>query len=184
VTERPLRLGISSCLLGIRVRYDGGHKLDRRLRDTLGTFVEWVPVCPEVEYGLSVPREALRLVGDPANPRLVTIRSGVDHTDGMKAWATRRLDALASEKLCGFVFKSRSPSCGMRQIDVCTPGGGAPAASGAGIFARALIARFPTLPVEDETRFSDPDRRGRFVGRLREMARLEQSGRPARSRTP
>ena len=109
-----IRLGISSCLLGNEVRYDGGHKLDRYLRDTLGAFVEWVPVCPEVEYGLPIPREALRLVGDPADPRLVTTRTSVDHTAGMKAWAARRLDALEREDLCGFVFKSRSPSsaCG------------------------------------------------------------------------
>ena len=103
-----ITLGISSCLLGNNVRYDGGHKLDPWLRDTLGARVAWVPVCPEVEYGLPVPREALRLEGDPADPRLVAVDTGVDHTAGMKAWANRRLDELEREGLCGFVFKSRS----------------------------------------------------------------------------
>ena len=175
-TKRPpgdvtIRVGISSCLLGNPVRYDGGHKLDRWLRDTLGAFVEWVPVCPEVEYGLPVPREALRLVGDPAEPRLVTSRSGADHTAGMKAWAARRVEALAGEGLCGFVFKSRSPSSGLRQVKVYPPGGGAPAATGIGIFARAFREGFPLLPVEDEGRLNDPGIRESFVERLFTLAR-------------
>lgn len=167
MTARPeIRVGISSCLLGNNVRHDGGHKLDRSLRDTLGAFVAWVPVCPEVEYGLPVPRETLRLVGDPADPRLVTTRSGVDHTAGMKAWAEQRLDALARESLCGFVFKSRSPSSGMRRIKVYPQGGGVPADTGVGIFARAFMARFPLLPVEDDVRLNDPALREMFIVRL------------------
>jgi uncharacterized protein YbbK (DUF523 family) len=140
-------VGISTCLLGNAVRYDGGHKLDRDLRDALGAFVTWVPVCPEVEYGLPIPREALRLVGDPADPRLVASRSGIDHTAGMKAWSARRLDELEREDVRGFVFKSRSPSC----------------ATGAGIFARAFRERFPMLPAEDDVRLGDPDLRERFI---------------------
>jgi uncharacterized protein YbgA (DUF1722 family)/uncharacterized protein YbbK (DUF523 family) len=169
--DASIRVGISSCLLGNPVRYDGGHKLDRWLRDTLGAFVEWVPVCPEVEYGLPVPREAMRLVGDPAEPRLVTIRSGVDHTAGMKAWAARRLEALSAADLCGFVFKSRSPSSGMRQVKVYPADGGPPAAAGVGIFARAFRERFPLLPVEDEGRLNDPGIRESFVERLFTLAR-------------
>ena len=101
-----IRLGISSCLLGERVRYDGGHKHDAYLTDTLGPCVEWVPVCPEVECGLPVPREAMRLEGDPASPRLVVIRTRVDHTERMRAWAQRRVEELAAEGLSGFVFKA------------------------------------------------------------------------------
>ncbi len=163
---RALRVGISSCLLGNPVRFDGGHKLDRSLRDTLGARVEWVPVCPEVEYGLPVPREALRLVGDPADPRLIAVRTGADHTAGMKAWAARRLDALGREDLCGFVFKSRSPSSGMRQVEVYPPGGGHPTRAGVGLFARAFMERFPLLPCEDEERLHDPRLRARFIERL------------------
>ncbi|MDP1909742.1 MAG: DUF523 domain-containing protein, partial [Hyphomicrobium sp.] len=94
MSDDAIRVGISSCLLGNCVRFDGGHKLDRRLRDTVGALVEWFPVCPEVEYGLPIPRETLRLVGGAADPHLVAVISGVDHTAGMKTWAARRLDAL------------------------------------------------------------------------------------------
>ena len=80
MTPAPLRLGISSCLLGDEVRFDGGHKKDNFLTEVLGRYVEWIPVCPEVEAGLGTPREAMRLVGDPQHPRLVTIKSGTDHT--------------------------------------------------------------------------------------------------------
>jgi len=171
LSDTAIRVGISSCLLGNSVRYDGGHKLDRYLHDTLGAFVAWVPVCPEVEYGLPIPREALRLAGDPADPRLLTSRSGIDHTAGMKAWAARRLDALESEELCGFVFKSRSPSSGMRQIKVYPPEGGVPSTTGVGIFARAFMDRFPLLPVEDDGRLNDPALRESFIERLFVVAR-------------
>jgi len=174
VGDDTIRVGISSCLLGNEVRYDGGHKLDRYLRDTLGAFVEWVPVCPEVEYGLPIPREALRLVGDPADPLLVTTRTGVDHTAGMKAWAARRLDALEGEDLCGFVFKSRSPSSGLRQIKVYSQESGIPAITGVGIFARAFVERFPLLPVEDEGRLNDPGLRESFIERLFVVARWKR----------
>jgi uncharacterized protein YbbK (DUF523 family) len=125
-----------------------------------------VPVCPEVEYGLPIPREALRLVGDPADPRLVTVRSGVDHTAGMKAWAARRLDALERESLRGFVFKSRSPSSGMRQVTVFDREGGSPSDAGVGIFARAIMERFPQLPVADEDRLTHPALCAGFIERL------------------
>src|SRR5512133_3676028 len=120
-----IRIGISTCLLGQNVRYDGGHRHDRYITDTLGRWFAWVPVCPEVEYGLGLPREAMRLVGDPEKPRLVTIKTRIDHTDGMLAWAAGRLTALEKEDLCGFIFKSRSPSAGMAAVKVY--GGAGPA---------------------------------------------------------
>ncbi len=160
-----VRVGISTCLLGEQVRYDGGHKLDHYLRDTLGRFVEWVPVCPEVEYGLPTPREAMRLVGDPDNPRLVTTRTGVDHTTGMKRWARKRVDALVGEDLCGFVFKSKSPSSGMARVKVYSESG-MPANRGVGIFARTFMERFPLLPVEEDGRLHDPHLRENFIERL------------------
>jgi uncharacterized protein YbbK (DUF523 family) len=166
-----IRVGISSCLLGNEVRYDGGHKLDELLRDAFGALVTWIPVCPEVECGLPVPREALHLVGDPANPRLVTMRTGVDHTAGMRTWAARRLDALGRENLCGFIFKTRSPSCGLRHVAVCGQQAGVPFAPGVGLFAAAFVQRFPRLPVEDELRLADPGVRQRFLGRLIAAAR-------------
>jgi uncharacterized protein YbbK (DUF523 family) len=164
--QEKIRLGISACLLGERVRYDSGHKLDPFLRDTLGQYVDFVPVCPEVECGLSVPREALHLAGDPENPRLTTVRTGLDHTDRMRAWAARRLEELAGEGLCGFVFKSKSPSCGMERIKVSN-GQGLPADSGAGLWAMMFMERFPDLPVEDELRLHDPELRENFFERIR-----------------
>lgn len=157
-----IRLGISACLLGQPVRYDGGHKLDRFIVDTLGKYVEFVPVCPEVECGLPVPREAMRLVGDPHNPRLVTVRSGIDHTERMLAWARRRVVELEKEELCGFIFKSDSPSSGMERVKVYTPQG-MPSKTGVGMFARVFMEHFPLLPVEEEGRLHDPKLRETFI---------------------
>ena len=160
-----IRLGISSCLLGEPVRYDGGHKHDAYLTDTLGPFVEWVPVCPEAECGLSVPREAMRLEGDPASPRLVAIRTGVDQTERMLSWARRRVEELAAGGLSGFVFKANSPSCGRECIPVYDARGMAQEI-GVGLFARLFMERFPRLPVEDEKRLYDAAIRAGFIERL------------------
>lgn len=162
---RPVKLGISSCLLGEKVRYDGGHKLDHYLADTLGRFVDWVPVCPEVETGLGVPREAMRLTGEPGAPRLVTRDTGIDHTDRMQRWARGRLKQLDAEGLSGFIFKSRSPSSGMERVKVHGPTG-APGAAGSGIFARAFMDAFPLMPVEDDERLRDPALRENFIERV------------------
>ena len=162
---KPL-VGVSRCLLGEKVRYDGGHKLDRFLVGGLGRFVDFAPVCPELECGLPVPREAMRLVGDPAAPRLVTIKGGIDHTERMQAWAETRVAELAALPLCGFVFKSGSPSSGMERVKVYPPGGGMAQLRGVGLFAAALMRRFPDLPVEEEGRLNDPGLRENFIARL------------------
>ena len=164
-TIEKIRIGISACLLGQNVRYDGGHQHDRYITDTIGRWFEWVPVCPEVEYGLPVPREAMRLVGDTENPRLVTIRTRIDHTDGMLAWVEKRLEALAAEDLCGFIFKSRSPSSGMAAVKVYGDAGMA-VEKGVGIFAGAFMKRFPLLPVEEDGRLNDPLLRENFIERI------------------
>ncbi len=175
-----VRIGISSCLLGENVRYDGGHKLDRFLVDTLGKYVQYVPVCPEVECGLGTPRESMHLAGDPENPRLVTTRTGTDLTDRMNRWAARRVKELESEDLSGFIFKSRSPSSGMERINVFNDKG-QPVKRGVGLFARAFMDRFPDIPVEDEGRLNDPALRENFIeaiftlGRWRAFARQKQS---------
>jgi len=160
-----IRIGVSACLLGQNVRYDGGHQRDRYITDTLGRWFEWVPVCPEVEYGLPIPREAMRLVGDPETPRLVTIRTRIDHTDEMLSWADKRLEALAAEDLCGFIFKSRSPSSGMAAVKVY-PETGMAVKKGVGIFAGAFMRRFPLLPVEEDGRLNDPVLRENFIERI------------------
>jgi len=164
--SEKITVGISMCLLGENVRYDGGHKLDRFLRDTLGQYVEWVPVCPEVECGLSIPREAMHLEGDPDNPRLVTLRTKIDHTARMREWAAKRLEELAGKGLIGFVFKSDSPSSGMKAVKVYNENGLNPRKNGVGIFAREFMKRFPHLPVEEEGRLHDPGLRENFIERL------------------
>jgi uncharacterized protein YbgA (DUF1722 family)/uncharacterized protein YbbK (DUF523 family) len=160
-----IRIGISRCLLGENVRYDGGHKLDHYLTFTLGKYVEWIPVCPEVEYGLPVPREAMRLVGDPAAPRLLTIRTNADHTAGMQKWTDKKLRELENEGLCGFIFKSRSPSSGIRGVKVYQESG-VPLKSGAGIFGGAFVKKFPVIPAEDDGRLQDPKLRENFIERV------------------
>ena len=132
----PIRVGVSACLLGQQVRFDGGHKRAPFLTDTLAGFVEFVPVCPEVELGLGVPRPSLRLVGDPAEPRLVERESGADHTDAMGAYSRRRVPELALEDLCGFVLKKDSPSCGLERVRIHRPGH-PPVRVGQGLFAAA-----------------------------------------------
>ena len=160
-----IRIGISRCLLGDKVRYDGRQKRDRYITDTLGQYFEWVPVCPEVEYGLPIPREAMRLVGNPDSPRLLTIHTGIDHTEGMKKWAKERIAGLEKEGLCGFIFKSRSPSSGMQDVKIYDESG-ATSQKGVGIFAGAFMKRFPLLPVEDDKRLNDPKLREIFIERV------------------
>ena len=159
------KLGISHCLLGENVRYDGGHKLNRFLRDTLGPFVEWVPVCPEVECGMPVPRESMHLEGTPESPRLVTTRSKQDKTEQMISWGRKRLQELQKENLCGFIWKSRSPSSGMRDIKIYSEKGH-PVSKGAGVFAKLFMEHFPLMPVEDDGRLNDDPLRENFIERL------------------
>ena len=160
-----IKLGISTCLLGETVRYDGGHKLDRFLTDTLGQYVEYVPVCPEVECGLPIPRESMHLEGDPESPSLVTSRTKQDVTDRMVRWAEKRVVEIEEEDLCGFIFKSDSPSSGMERVRVYNEKG-MPVKKGIGMFAKIFMEHFPLLPVEDEGRLHDPELRENFIERI------------------
>jgi uncharacterized protein YbgA (DUF1722 family)/uncharacterized protein YbbK (DUF523 family) len=168
-----IRLGISTCLLGEPVRYDGGHKLDRFLTETLGQYVEYVPVCPEVECGLPVPRESMHLDGNPDAPHLVTSRTQQDITDRMVNWARKRVVELEKEDLCGFIFKSDSPSSGMERVRVYNEKG-MPVKRGIGMFARIFMEHFPLLPVEDEGRLHDPKIRENFVERIFTLKRWRE----------
>ena len=172
VTER-IRIGVSTCLLGENVRFDGGHKHDRFITDTLGHYVEFVPVCPEVECGLGIPRESMRLVGDPEAPRLVTVRTHVDHTERMLSWARKRVNELDKEDLCGFIFKSDSPSSGMERVKVYNEKG-LPEKKGVGLFARGFMVHFPLTPVEEEGRLHDPRLRENFIERIFALKRWRQ----------
>jgi uncharacterized protein YbgA (DUF1722 family)/uncharacterized protein YbbK (DUF523 family) len=168
-----IKLGISTCLLGENVRYDGGHKLDRFFTDTLGQYVEYIPVCPEVECGLAIPRESMHLEGDPGSPRLVTSRTKQDMTDRMVNWAKRRVVELEKEGLCGFIFKSDSPSSGMERIRVYNEKG-MPVKKGVGMFARIFMEHFPLLPVEEEGRLHDPKLRDNFIERIFSLKRWRE----------
>lgn len=168
-----IKLGISSCLLGEPVRYDGGHLLDRFLTDTLGQFVDYIAVCPEVECGLPIPREAMHLEGNPDFPRLITTFTKQNVTDRMNRWALKRADELGKEDLSGFIFKSDSPSSGMERVKVYNEKG-MPVKKGIGMFARIFIERFPLLPVEDERRLHDPGLRENFIERIFTLKRWRE----------
>jgi uncharacterized protein YbgA (DUF1722 family)/uncharacterized protein YbbK (DUF523 family) len=163
---RKPRLGISSCLLGENVRFNGGHKRDRFLTDTLGELVEWVPLCPEFEMGLGAPRNSLRLVGDASAPRLMEPATGLDRTAAMEKWTRAKLNALESAELDGFILKKDSPTCGAFRVKVWHEGGGGNERKGVGLFARRLMETFPLLPVEEEGRLNDPRLRENFIGRV------------------
>ena len=169
--EHPIRLGVSSCLLGNEVRFDGGHKRDRFVTDLLGKFVEWVPVCPEVEVGMDTPRPALRLVRDGEDVRMVEIKSGLDHTDAMERYSARRTRELRGLDLCGYILKKNSPSCGMTRVKVYEEQGMA-TRQGRGLYASVLMDAYPNLPVEDEGRLNDSKLRENFIERVFAYQRL------------
>ena len=172
--KERVRLGISSCLLGNAVRWNAGHKMDRYLTRTLGQFVDYVPVCPEVEAGFGVPRESMRLVGDPEKPRLITFKTKTDKTDQMLRWARKRVRELEKEDLHGFIFKSDSPSSGMIRVKVYTEKG-MPVKKGVGMFAREFMAHFPLIPAEDDGRLHDAKIRENFVERIFTLRRWRET---------
>ncbi len=175
------RLGVSTCLLGENVRYDGADKSDPLLLRAFGNHVEWVPVCPEVECGMTVPRDPMHLADDPDSPLLVTTATGEDQTGRMQTWIRSRLDELAREDLWGFVLKSRSPSCGRSAVPVLNSTG-ALAGEAAGLFAAAVAGRFPLLPVADERSLRDDSVWDNFIERLFCLKRYRDSMRPKGSR--
>jgi uncharacterized protein YbgA (DUF1722 family)/uncharacterized protein YbbK (DUF523 family) len=187
-----IKIGVSACILGEEVRWNGGHKLDAFVKETLGAFVRFVPVCPEAELGLGVPREPVHLVRLGKSIRLVGVKSGADHTDGMNELAARRVAGLAGEELCGFIVQKGSPSCGMERVKVHSPapkaggamparevhspapktGGAMPARDGRGLFTAELMRQLPHLPVEEDGRLHDPALRESFIERVFAYRRL------------
>ena len=168
----PIRIGISTCLLGEKVRYDGGHKQDRFLTDTLGPYVQWVPVCPEVEVGMGIPREAIRLVERGDGVRLVGSKTGRDHTRAMNEFGHRRVAQLEKLGLCGYVLKKDSPSCGLERVSLHHEDGHT-TRTGRGLFADALVRQMPNLPVEEEGRLNDPRLRDNWIERVFAYRRLK-----------
>jgi uncharacterized protein YbgA (DUF1722 family)/uncharacterized protein YbbK (DUF523 family) len=163
--EQKIKIGVSSCLLGKEVRYNGGHSHDRYVTGTLGQYFIFVDVCPEVEAGFGIPRETLRLVGNPDAPRLMTTKTKKDFTDKMQKWAEKRVLELEKENLCGFIFKKGSPSSGMERVRVYTDKG-MPSNRGSGMFARAFMDHFPLIPAEEDGRLNDSALRENFIERI------------------
>ncbi len=161
---RPIVVGVSACLLGEHVRYDGGHKHDRYITDTLGPYFSFVPVCPEVGCGLPIPREAMRLEGDPSAPRLMTHHTRIDHTEQMLAYCAARVRELEQEDLCGFIFKERSPSCGLFTVPLHS--GSSAGMFTAGLFANELARYFQLMPMEEAERLNSPSIRQNFIERV------------------
>jgi uncharacterized protein YbgA (DUF1722 family)/uncharacterized protein YbbK (DUF523 family) len=157
-------VGVSACLLGEHVRYDGGHKQDYYITDTLGRYFSFVPVCPEVECGMPIPRESMRLEGDRSAPRLMTSQTRIDMTDRMLAFCSKKIRELEKLDLCGFIFKKNSPSSGLFRVKIFNRG--QPAKYGSGLFAAAMAGRFPQMPMEEEERLNDPDLRENFIDRV------------------
>nr|WP_319490664.1 DUF523 and DUF1722 domain-containing protein [uncultured Desulfobacter sp.] len=168
-----IKIGASTCLLGEKVGYDGNHSHDRYLTQTLSLFVDYVPVCPEVECGMPIPRESVRLVGDPAAPRLVTRSTQEDKTKMMTDWIPGKLAALEKENLCGFIFKSKSPSSGLYRIRVYGDDGKV-RKTGTGMFAKAFCDHFPRVPVEEAGRLNDPQLRENFIEKIFALKRWRQ----------
>jgi len=161
-----LRVGVSSCLLGEKVRYNGGHKRNAFVVDTLSAWCDWIPVCPEFEMGLGAPRESLRLVGEAASPRLIAPASGTDHTAAMRRFNAARLKELEALDLHGFILKKDSPTCGLLRVRVWHESGGGNERRGVGLWARDLAERLPLLPVEEEGRLNDLALRENFIERV------------------
>ena len=160
-----IKIGISSCLLGNNVRYDGGNKLDTYILDTFGTIVEWVSICPEVECGMPVPREPMQLVGDIMKPRLITAESRIDRTGEISSWIENKLREMEQTDFRGFILKARSPSCGVQGSERFSDSGISIGVS-TGLFAEAVMRCFSSLPVEDEERLRDPGTREQFMARI------------------
>jgi uncharacterized protein YbbK (DUF523 family)/uncharacterized protein YbgA (DUF1722 family) len=163
-SQGRLRVGISACLLGEKVRYDGGDKRAPLLSDVVACRVDWVAVCPEVEIGLGTPRPPMVLLGRPRSPRLWTPSTRADHTDAMRDWARERIVALGRAGIAGYVLKSRSPSCGLRGVPVHDEAGD-PVGNGSGLFATALGAGLPQLPLAEEAELEDPAALTQFLRR-------------------
>lgn len=163
--ERAIKVGVSTCLLGEIVRYDGGHMLDSYITGTLGKLFTLIPVCPEVESGMTTPREPMRLEGAPTAPRLMTKESRIDKTEQMLSFCRTKMEELENADLCGFIFKKNSPSSGLFEVKIYDAQGNW-TGSGSGLFAAAVAKRFPQLPMVEDEQLYDVKVREKFIERV------------------
>ncbi|MCH2392301.1 MAG: DUF523 and DUF1722 domain-containing protein [Nitrospinales bacterium] len=171
--KEKIKIGMSSCLLGEEVRWDGDHKHDQYVRDVLGSYFDYVSICPEVDVGMGVPRETVALYGTLENPKMITKRSKTDWTKKMNHYTKDRIHELTKENLCGYVFKSKSPSCGIGKVPIYSEFGSSRMRHGSGMFASSFVKVFPLVPVEDEGRLHDPVIRENFIVRIFCFHRLQ-----------
>ncbi len=171
--KEKIKIGVSSCLIGEKVRWNGDHKQDRYVREVLEQYFEYLPVCPEVEVGMGVPRETVALYGELKNPKMLGRKSRIDWTGKMNRFVKGRIKQLNHDDLCGFIFKSKSPSCGLGRIPVYSETETGKARHGAGMFAKAFTNAFPLTPVEDEGRLHDPRIKENFIVRVFSFSRLK-----------
>jgi uncharacterized protein YbbK (DUF523 family)/uncharacterized protein YbgA (DUF1722 family) len=167
-----ISIGVSACLLGHEVRYDGGHKRDPYITNILGEFFRVVSICPEADAGLGIPRETIDLYGSPESPRMIGNESGTDFTAQIKRYSGKRVREDDVQTISGFILKSNSPSCGMERVKVFEESGN-PICAGRGIFADALMKKYPFLPVEDEKRLRDRKVRENFITRVLAHHRMQ-----------
>ena len=168
-----LKIGVSSCLLGNEVRYDGRHKQMRYITDILSNYFTLIPVCPEIEIGMTVPREAVWLVGNPASPEMIGINSGKNWTKKITNYSKKKIKEPDYKDLSGFILKSKSPSCGMERVEVYISSNNIKK-SGVGLFAKELMKKFPFLPVVEEKRLNNLQLRENFIVRVFSYIRLQE----------
>jgi uncharacterized protein YbgA (DUF1722 family)/uncharacterized protein YbbK (DUF523 family) len=164
--DQKIKIGISTCLLGERVRFDGGHKHDKYITTSLGQFFEWIAICPEVELGLGTPRPSLRFEMMGQQPRLMQPQTSLDITDAMSKFSERKVKKLQKQEIYGYILKSRSPSCGLERIKVYRGHAVRPFTNGVGLYAQHLIEALPNLPIEDDGRLCDPVIRENWISRV------------------
>ena len=171
--EKKIKIGVSSCLLGEKVRWNGDHKKDHYVSGVLANYFEYVSICPEIEVGMGVPRETVALYGNPEKSQMISKKTQIDWTSPMKNYIKNCLKSLAHDDLCGYIFKSKSPSCGLGRIPVYSEFGSNKVRHGSGMFAQAFTKAFPLIPKEDEGRLNDPKIRDNFIVRVFSFYRLQ-----------
>ncbi|CAH1607440.1 conserved hypothetical protein [Vibrio jasicida] len=163
--ESSIKVGISSCVLGERVRFDSGHKISNFVTKELDGYFRFVPVCPEVGVGMSVPRPTIRLVSNEERIALVETKNpDNDHTDNMLTYSENKVNELQSEQLCGYIVCAKSPTCGMERVKVYSKNNAAK--EGIGLYTRTLMEKMPWLPVEEDGRLNDPVLKENFITRI------------------
>ncbi|MFK7872818.1 MAG: YbgA family protein [Oligoflexales bacterium] len=167
-----IMIGVSSCLLGEKVRFDAQHKRHWYINEILGKYFKYVPVCPELEVGMGVPRKSVRLVGDIHQPSMIEPRSGEDWTSAMNTYSKKRVQKLHG--LSGYLFKKGSPSCGAFRVKVYQEKTGIPLPDGMGLFSKEFQKQWPLIPIEEEGRLNDYKIRENFIERVFGYHRLQE----------